>query len=387
MSDRARSARRSARKDVCREGLWALCPVAEVRHIPSRLGVILGFRKEPLPTKAPMKLQLAAQCLQQLPTPTDDAASVTEIDAGFNEIRSIPPSIARYRNLQALHLNRNLLEDLPDELVALTELRVLNLSCNPLRGVPRVLTRMPNLTVLHLDRTELAEIRPDFQPAGLDHLSLSLNSISSLPEELFANAKSLRILRLSRNRLETLPASLGSLAVLWELDLSQNDLQALPEELGQLRRLQTLHLQGNRLRSLPKSMGQLKSLRELIVHENQLDVLPDSIGQLDALDWLDASHNVLASLPGGIGGWTAMRHLVLSSNQLGSLPAGICRLPSLERCFLQDNHLSDLLADASAKGLPALKSVYISGNRFADDWAPPAPFRKAVCKDEHGHTL
>ncbi len=338
-------------------------------------------------TPVPMELQLAAQGLEQFPSPAETAASVTVIAVGFNKLSSLPPSIVEYRNLRALHLNHNLLEDLPEELAALTELRELNLSSNPLRRLPNVLTRMPNLEVLNLDRTNLVEIPVGFQPARLRHLSLARNTITSLPEELFSHAGSLRVLLLHQNGLKMLPASLGGLIALEELDLSQNDLAVLPEELGHLLRLEILHLQSNRLRSLPRTIGQLRALRRLTLHENQLSGLPDSIGQLASLEWLDASHNDLTSLPDGIAGWTEMRHLVLSGNQLRSLPASFCRLPRLAHCFIQDNHLSDLPADDSTDGLPALQTMFISGNAFADDWAPPATYRKGVRKDEHGRTL
>jgi Leucine-rich repeat (LRR) protein len=259
----------------------------------------------------------------------------------------------------------------------LTELQELNISSNPLQRFPSVLTRLPNLEVLHLDQTGLEEIPANFQPAAIGHLSLARNQIATIPDKLFANGSSLRILRLQQNRLKVLPSSLACLIGLEELDLSYNELENLPEELGQLKRLEVVHLQGNRLRALPRSLGQLTALRQLTIHGNQLTTLPDSIGQLAALESLDASHNALRSLPGEIVGWQAMRWLVLSENQLTTLPAGFCRLSALTDCFLQRNRLSDLPANVSDERLPALRSLHLSNNDFPEDWRPPAAYRNA----------
>jgi leucine-rich repeat protein SHOC2 len=268
-----------------------------------------------------MKLRLDAQALERLPEPVEIPMAITEFNAGFNKLCSLPPSLTTYRNLRTLHLNHNLFEDLPEELATLTELRELDLSSNPLRCFPRVLLRMPHLEVLHLDQTGLEEIPSEFQPGALVHLSLARNKITSIPDTLFSQGSSLRVLRLQQNRLKGLPASMAGLDAIEELDLSYNELESLPDELGQLKRLKLFDLQGNRLRTLPRTVGQLTALLRLTLHENQLTALPDSIGQLASLERLDASHNALRALPEAIDCWRAMHWPVLSENQLTSLAA------------------------------------------------------------------
>jgi Leucine-rich repeat (LRR) protein len=163
-----------------------------------------------------MKLQLNAEGLDEIPeTTTETAAFVTELNVGFNKLRSLAPSIARYRNLRVLRLNHNLLEDLPEEIATLPELRELSLSSNPLRGFPRVLLRIPHLETLHLDQTGLAEIPADFRPGALVNLSLSRNQITAIPEGLFANGNLLRTLRLNQNRLKVPWKSSISLTTSW----------------------------------------------------------------------------------------------------------------------------------------------------------------------------
>ena len=58
---------------------------------------------------------------------------------------------------------------------------------------------------------------------------------------------------------------------------------AVPAEIGQLTSLRQLNLDGNQLTSLPAEIGQLTSLTRLDLHGNQLTSLPAEIGQLTSL--------------------------------------------------------------------------------------------------------
>ena len=55
---------------------------------------------------------------------------------------------------------------------------------------------------------------------------------------------------------------------------------AVPAEIGRLSALRQLNLGGNQLTSVPAEIGQLTSLRELVLFENQLTSLPAAIGEL-----------------------------------------------------------------------------------------------------------
>ena len=102
------------------------------------------------------------------------------------------------------------------------------------------------------------------------------------------------------------PAEIGQLTSLTELDLRGNQLTSLPAEIGQLTSLTYLNLGGNQLTSLPAEIGQLTSLTELYLSDNQLTSLPAEIGQLTSLEELGLSDNQLTSVPAEIGQLTSL---------------------------------------------------------------------------------
>ena len=111
----------------------------------------------------------------------------------------------------------------------------------------------------------------------------------------------LRELNLNDNQLTSVPAEIGQLTSLEKLDLDYNQLTSVPAEIGQLRSLEWLNLRGNQLTSLPAEIGQLTSLTELYLHSNQLTSLPAEIGQLRLLQELNLCENQLTSVPAAIG--------------------------------------------------------------------------------------
>ena len=104
-------------------------------------------------------------------------------------------------------------------------------------------------------------------------------------------------------------------------------LLAVPAVIGQFTSLTVLTLRGHdQLTSLPAEIGQLVSLVELDLGGNQLTSLPSEIGQLTSLTQLNLYNNQLTSLPAEIGQLTSLTELWLSLNQLTSLPAAIREL-------------------------------------------------------------
>ena len=82
---------------------------------------------------------------------------------------------------------------------------------------------------------------------------------------------------LHNTNLTSLPAKIGQLKNLTELNLSSNKLTSLPAKIGQLKNLTELDLHGNNLTSLPAEISQLKNLTSLGLDGNPLKEPPPEI--------------------------------------------------------------------------------------------------------------
>ena len=96
----------------------------------------------------------------------------------------------------------------------------------------------------------------------------------------------------------TIPAELGDLTSLVELDLWGNGLSgAIPAELGSLTNLQILHLWSTELSgAIPAELGSLTNLQELYLYQNELSgPLPLTLSALSQLSVLDIRDTTLCA--------------------------------------------------------------------------------------------
>ncbi len=155
-------------------------------------------------------------------------------------------------------------------------------------------------------------------------------------------------LRLPRNHLRgTLPAEIGLLAYLGDLDLSGNALTgALPVDLGNLLNLDTVDLSDNDLHgALPQRLRNLRRLRHLDLHSNRLNgSIPPALQDLTALEVLDLSRNRLSGpLPPELARLTRLVTLRLDRNDLrGPLPLELTALRSLNTLTFDQTGLLEL---------------------------------------------
>ena len=148
----------------------------------------------------------------------------------------------------------------------------------------------------------------------LEYLDLQDLDLDELPAEIGA-LDSLRTLRLRRNSLTRLPPEIGRLRALNQLWLDDNRLESLPAEIGQLNALQFLSLDGNqRLETLPASLGTLP-LRALFMRRVPLTSLPDAFGSLTSLEVLSMQGTRFPAVPPVLGRLPALQMLELRENQ------------------------------------------------------------------------
>jgi hypothetical protein len=176
--------------------------------------------------------------------------------------------------------------------------------------------------------------------SNLRNLEITLTNIEFLPANI-GQLYNLQRLDLSKNKLVELPREIGKLGKLNELNVGDNNLRSIPPEIGNLTELKSLYLYDNSLTSLPNEIGRLKQLQQLELGGNPLDRLPYSIGQLRKLVSLSVSECNLQELPDSIGQLLQVSELDIGDNDLVTLPPSMTRMLSLSILCLPGNPVAE----------------------------------------------
>lgn len=155
----------------------------------------------------------------------------------------------------------------------------------------------------------------------MESLNCSHNYLKTLPD--LSNLDALSQVDISQNQLSSLPVHLCSLP-LKILRVSHNKLTSVPSEIGLLNKMQHLDLACNELTTLPTTMGELSNLRLLNVRRNKLMELPDELSKLKNLVDLDISNNMIQTIPPALRLITSLIRFKLENNPLLSPPAHVC---------------------------------------------------------------
>jgi Leucine-rich repeat (LRR) protein len=214
--------------------------------------------------------------------------------------------------------------------------------------------------VLDLGRCGLREL-PDAvrRLTHLESLNLQFNSIEDLPGWL-PELDRLVELNLQYNGFEFVPDVVRGLTGLRALDLSENNLESDSLDfLGGLTELTRLTLIDTRSDRLPASIGNLTRLTELDLYlgwfRDEPESLPDTLGRLTGLTRLELARNGLVTVPAWIRGLTGLRYLGLWGNEIAEVPAWIGELTALEELTLPGE--PDETLRAVLRGMPNLTTV------------------------------
>jgi predicted Ser/Thr protein kinase len=180
------------------------------------------------------------------------------------------------------------LTQFPSEIFAIADsLEILDLSNNHLRALPDEFERLKHLKIVFFTNNDFEEI-PEVMRHCLDlkMVSFKSNQVATVGEH--ALPPSIRWLILTNNKIEKLPASLGSMSHLQKLMLAGNRLESLPEEMASCLNLELIRLSANQLQRLPPWLFTLPRLSWLAYAGNPLcsapathkPVLPD-------IDWAE----------------------------------------------------------------------------------------------------
>src|SRR4028118_497777 len=139
------------------------------------------------------------------------------------------------------------LTQFPLEILAIADsLEILDLSNNHLRALPDEFERLKHLKIVFFTNNDFEEI-PEVmrQCLGLKMVSFKSNQVASVGEHDLPH--SLRWLILTDNKIEKLPASLGSLSHLQKLMLAGNQLSSLPQPMASCKNLGLIRVPGRPL--------------------------------------------------------------------------------------------------------------------------------------------
>ncbi|XP_028574680.2 osteomodulin [Podarcis muralis] len=181
-----------------------------------------------------------------------NATALKEINLSHNKIKShmIDTGVfGKLSNLVQLHLEHNLLEEIPSplprslerlllgfnqismlpskDLEGLVNMTMLDLCNNHLEDSQLKQThfsKMKNLMQINLCSNRLQSMPPDL-PFSLMHLSLENNSISLIPDNYFQKLPKLTAIRMTHNNLHEVPYNAFNLSNLVELNLGHNKLK------------------------------------------------------------------------------------------------------------------------------------------------------------------
>ncbi|KAF2753630.1 PP2C-domain-containing protein [Pseudovirgaria hyperparasitica] len=194
-------------------------------------------------------------------------------------------------------------------------------------------------------------------------LNLSRNLSLDVPKDFIQTCTNLRDIKYTSNEAWRLPPSLGLASRLTMLDVSNNRLEQLDNtELNKLHSLQGLRLSNNKLTSLPSYFGQYKALRSLNLSSNFLKEFPDFLCEVRTLVDLDISFNTISSIP-KIGQLTCLERLWATNNKLtGSFPPSLKNLVNLREIDVRFNSLNNI--DVMSQ-LPKLELLIVGHNSIS----------------------
>lgn len=236
-------------------------------------------------------------------------------------------------------------------LEGLNEVTNLSLNMNGLTKLPEnIFQDMGNLLWLDLKNNNI-----DF-PKGLfryipklDVLELGSNNLMHLEPGIFRNLTRLRLLNLWGNRLTNLTRSVFSdVPNLEMLDLNSNRMTAIrPDLFADLLHLKSLNLFANSFVSLPTGLLLSNSeLETFYIHENRktLKTLPKGLfANLTKLREIKISGCNLTSLPEDLLWGSSVTKIILSRNLLQTLPQKLFKNSSeLLSLDLADNRIDQL---------------------------------------------
>ncbi|XP_017066753.1 insulin-like growth factor-binding protein complex acid labile subunit [Drosophila eugracilis] len=269
-------------------------------------------------------------------------------------------------NLYKLRMQWNGLRSLPEvPFRGLSNVTYLSIGDNELDEIPKhALSHMPSLLTLDIGRCKIRAVQQeDFRGIQrVTNLILVSNIIARLDRGSFP--KSLLILHLGRNQLESLNGSLHDLHNLQSLFINANNITTLDNELPDKSQLRLLMAHNNRLERLPANMADMHSLETVHIHCNQLRSFDRVLRNAVNLSEVNADNNEIEYLAQDeFASCSKVESLLIAVNHIKSLNSSLLPMRKLISANLSYNEIEEF-SMAELHGLRSLKSLHLSNNRI-----------------------
>ncbi|XP_062850761.1 leucine-rich repeats and immunoglobulin-like domains protein 3 [Trichomycterus rosablanca] len=357
---------------------WGLCSVRFVAVLLFFIGAELALghngNTEPCPSHCTCTGTLLdcsriprGQIPQSLPS------YITQLDLSHNKLRTLPEVLfTSLKHLTEIKLNNNELEMITDFGPHSKNISSLILANNKISKISsEQLGPFLSLETLDLSNNNLVELKTGAFPSlPLKNLYLNNNRISVLEHGCFSNiSNTLLVLRLNRNRLNSIPAKIFQLPNLQHLDLSRNRVRRIEGlTFHGLHTLRSLKMQRNGItRLMDGAFWGLSNMEVLQLEYNNLtEVNKGWLYGLLTLQQLHLANNAISRIKSDA--WEFCQKLAelnLSSNQLTRLEEGsFMGLSVLEQLSIGYNKVS-FITDGAFKGLSNLHLLDLRYNEIS----------------------
>lgn len=269
-----------------------------------------------------LSLHLQNNLLKDLPASFAGFRALTTLNVSNNKLKVLPEVVMKITTLRDLDVSFNALEELPVNIGDLNALERFLFLGNSITKIPDSFYKLRNLEYVDCRRNQIVDLTIVMNLPGLKDLFADHNAIHLLDMSMGANLTTLDV---SHNEITQVVVSLppfGSASrCLTTLDLSNASLTTFDGGvLNKLATLQVLKLQHNSLSYIPDALEELTQLEALYCYDNRLIKLPDTIGKLTRLRVLDAHNNNLREVPTTIWNCSVLVYLNLSSNFVTTFP-------------------------------------------------------------------
>ena len=341
-----------------------------LEYLPEDIGLLCNLTS----------LDVSKNDIRWLPPSFSNLVSLTKADLSNNLIFEIGPGISNCTSLTDLRLDHNKIYTLPESMSDLFLLTSLSLENNEFQLLPEWWKNFTQIRKLNFADNNVSKIGTEFIPMGenLVELRCPSNSLTQI-NFFFSRFVNLKILDVSNNPVEILPAVLGSCTSLEELYMNTCNLRKMHAEIAFCQSLQIFEFDGNESMEYPPPEVQAKLGAGVLKYFRQiLDCPRTNMMLLDGFDlaevdsailayrsctWLDLSQNNLIKIPSEMRQMQKVELMNLSYNKLGCIPRILTLMPTINDLALDKNEIEQI--EPSIVLLTRLTRLSLSSNRIA----------------------